>query len=332
MELVNDLREKYKEKAIIYDTIADYMKIELEELLQKSNISYLTTTSRIKSFESFEEKIDRKKYSNPFEQVEDFCGIRIICYYRSDVLKICKIIEEEFDVLEARNKEDLLAVNEFGYRSFHMIAKIPISRSPTLLDDSYSNFKFEIQIRTILMHAWAEIEHKLAYKSEDQIALSMRKEFAFLSAKLEESDFQFERLRDDSDRIRKEIRMKVEEQQISGKDDLNLDSLRALLESKFPERKEDMNGIAQLLDQLNEANIGLEEVLSAYERTKNYISTNLEKGTYSLTRSGIIRAALNLVNDDFWYNYRKTVDLGKYADWVYEMESQRKDVKGMINK
>ncbi|MBK6993373.1 MAG: hypothetical protein IPH31_00040 [Lewinellaceae bacterium] len=206
-------------------------------------------------------------------------------------------------------------------------SKIPQSRTPELIDKTYSSYKIEIQIRTILMHAWAEIQHKLAYKNENQIALSMRKEFAFLSAKLEESDFQFERLKNASERIQNEVKEKLEEQIISNHDDLNLDSLRAILQFKFPDRKEDIDGITRLLDQLKEVDLNLNDVLNAYKRTEEYILTNLEKDPTFFTRSGIIRTALNLVNDDFWYNYLKTVDMDKYADWVTEKEQQRELVK-----
>ena len=284
-------------------------------------------TSRIKTLESFKEKIERKGYIDHFDQVEDFCGFRIICYYRSDVLNISKLIEENFDILESFNKEDLLKENEFGYRSYHIIAKIPKGRSPNLIDDSFCNYKFEIQIRTVLMHAWAEIQHKLAYKSESQIALSMRKEFAFLSAKLEESDFQFERLKNESERIQYQFREKIDREGIDKIDELNLDSLRAVLQSKFPDRKEDLDGISRLLDQLKEAQINLKVAFNAYEKVENYILDNLEKDEQFFTRSGVLRTALNLVNDKFWNNYVKTVDMDKYATWVREREEQREYVK-----
>ncbi len=299
------------------------MKVELDCLLWDNQIPFLTINSRIKTLESFTEKIDRKEYVDPFDQVEDFCGFRIVCYYRSDMLRISKLLSEEFEVLESFNKEDLLKENEFGYRSYHIIAKIPKGRSPHMIDDSFSNYKFEIQIRTVLMHAWAEIQHKLAYKNETQIPPSMRKEFAFLSAKLEESDFQFERLKNESEQIQKDFREKVENEEINKSYDLNLDSLRALLQAKFPDRKEDLNAISKLLEQIKDANLDLKEVLQTYEVAKEYILETLEADSTFFTRSGIIRTALNLLNDEFWNNYVRTVDMNKYADWVQDQEKQR---------
>jgi len=326
MEIENKLRKDYEEKAFVLERISIYMKVELEELLYEAQIPYLTTTSRIKEFESFKEKIDRKDYSNPFEQVEDFCGLRIICYYRSDVLKISEIISEEFEILESFNKEDLLKENEFGYRSFHIIAKIPKTRTPHLTNKTWFNYKFEIQIRTILMHAWAEIQHKLAYKSQKHIAQSMRKEFAFLSAKLEESDFQFERLKNESLRIQDEYKSTLAKKGLE-KEELNLDSLRAFLEYNFPKRKENLEAVTKLLDQLLEINLNFPQIIDAYEKTREYISNFIEKENLYLTRSGIIRSALYLVNEEFWQNYVKTVDMVKYSKWVQDKNEERKQFK-----
>lgn len=323
-------KEEYDARAFTLNRIAIYMKMEIECLLHSQEIPFLTTSYRIKEFDSFIEKIDRKEYSNPFDQTEDFCGLRIICYYRNDVIKISEILEKEFNIHDSFNKEDLLKENEFGYRSFHLIGRIPESRSPQLVEPAWCKFKFEIQIRTVLMHAWAEIQHKLAYKNEDHIDISMRKEFAFLSAKLEESDYQFERLKHDSDRIQKEFRTKTKKQLISNTDVVNLDSLRAILQSKYPDRKEDIDGIRILLDQLKESHLGLNEVLDACEKSEDYILTNIDTDSTKLTRSGIIRTALNLINDNFWHNYLTTIDLEKYADWVNEKKLEREEFKKNI--
>jgi ppGpp synthetase/RelA/SpoT-type nucleotidyltranferase len=327
MDINTNLNSEYDERAFIYGRISTYMKVELTSLLWSKQIPFLTIDSRIKTLDSFIEKVDRKGYLNPFYQMEDFCGFRIICYYQSDMIKISCLINEEFEVLESFNKEDSMKENEFGYRSYHIIAKIPKGRSPLIIEDSFSEYKFEIQIRTVLMHAWAEIQHKLAYKNEDQIAPSMRKEFAFLSAKLEESDYQFERLKNESEQIQKDFKDKVEKQGISKEEKFNLDSFRVLLESMFPNRKEDLNGISKLLEQIREAKLDVSEAIKLYKKAEDYILNNLEVDSTFFTRSGVIRTALNLLNDEFWNNYLKTVDMIKYAKWVQEKEQQRKILK-----
>ena len=155
------IKKQYFELLKSYEKLAGNIEVALKVLLEEAGIGYLAINCRIKSFDSFLKKIDRKHYDNPFVQIEDICGIRVICYYRSDMEKICEVISREFEVLEGEDKEELLDDNQFGYRSFHYIVKI---REDWLAAPNYKglgNLKAEIQVRTNLMHTWAEIEHKL---------------------------------------------------------------------------------------------------------------------------------------------------------------------------
>ncbi len=118
------LFQEYNDKLPNYDRARENIKEALEEFLKEKNISFVTIESRIKDFESFYEKISRKKYGNPFEENEDFCGIRIILYFQDDIEKVNKIIEENFIIEESENKSNKLEDNEFGYRSNHLIIKV----------------------------------------------------------------------------------------------------------------------------------------------------------------------------------------------------------------
>ncbi|MDZ7820159.1 MAG: RelA/SpoT domain-containing protein [Aliarcobacter sp.] len=118
------LFQEYNDKLPNYDRARENIKEALEEFLKEENISFVTIESRIKDFESFYEKISRKKYENPFEENEDFCGIRIILYFQDDIEKVNKIIEDNFIIEESENKSNKLEDNEFGYRSNHLILKV----------------------------------------------------------------------------------------------------------------------------------------------------------------------------------------------------------------
>jgi putative GTP pyrophosphokinase len=199
---LNEVSEEYSKVRNKYDTLGTNLAQALELFLKENDLKVLSVTYRVKDKESFVEKIDRKNYEKPFDDIEDICGIRIICYYQSDVDKIAEIISKEFEVLENQDKEELLEADQFGYRSTHFIVKI---KKEWLKAPNYrglEDLKAEIQIRTVLMHAWAEIEHKLAYKKKSHIPDKFRRKLSRISAKLEEADEQFEELR-------KEIEIKL---------------------------------------------------------------------------------------------------------------------------
>ena len=139
----------------------------IEHLLQGAEIQFLTIDSRVKDSNSFIKKIQNKNYNNPFLDIKDLSGIRIITYYSDDVRKSADLITRHFkiDNEHSEDKLDVLKVEEFGYRSIHLICELTkeLEKSPEWSD--YSGKPFEIQIRTISQHAWAALSHKIDYKA-----------------------------------------------------------------------------------------------------------------------------------------------------------------------
>ncbi|ADZ09363.1 RelA/SpoT domain protein [Methanobacterium lacus] len=192
----NDLKREYQKKYDNYLELGKILKNDLEKSL-KSKVDKFRIECRIKDFDKFYEKIQRKSYKNPFKEIEDICGIRIICYFSDDLEIISKIIKEEFDVKKSVNKSDLLDAEKFGYRSKHFIIKI---KNDDLKQYEYQNLKdltAEIQIRTLLMDVHASIQHKLTYKKGQYIPHKFQHQLAKLSAILELADEEFVRLKDD---------------------------------------------------------------------------------------------------------------------------------------
>jgi putative GTP pyrophosphokinase len=171
----------------------------VRELLAENKLKVLSVTCRFKSKKSLQDKLDRspEKY-NSLADVYDICGIRVITYFTDDVDKVAKLIEQEFDIDKEKsgNKQDLLDPDRFGYLSLHYIAKLPSSRLKLTECKRFTNCVFEIQIRSILQHAWAEIEHDLGYKSKVSIPTDARRRFARLAGLLELADEEFITVRD----------------------------------------------------------------------------------------------------------------------------------------
>jgi ppGpp synthetase/RelA/SpoT-type nucleotidyltranferase len=306
-----DFAEKYQEIFDLYENLGKNLIGAIKILLKEdSDITFLDITTRVKSLDSSWEKVDRKKYVDPFNQIEDWCGVRIICYYPSDVEKICKILKNNFNVSKSEDTSGRLAPQEFGYRSTHLILTIKDAWLETPNYKNLANLKAEVQVRTILMHAWAEIQHKLAYKSSSQVPDEFKRKLYRLSAKFEEADEQFEELKLKIREYRDNIKLNVEKNISSFEDnELNLDTLQVLLDKFYPERAKDIERTSDLLNELQNLGISMTDLAVAAETHGKFIKEIEEYRNNAYGRSsewiqvGAMRNALDVVNEKY-FEYR----------------------------
>ncbi len=298
---VEILKQVYTDKKPLFDRTCGNIKDALSIFLSDQQIPYLTISSRVKEFDSFFEKIDRKSYENPFDETEDFCGIRVILYYLTDISKVIQIIEKEFDVQNNENKSDNLDVNEFGYRSHHFIVKI---KDRWLESPNYrglKDIKIEIQVRTVLMHAWAEIEHKLGYKNKDQVPNDLKRKLFLISAKLEEADNQFQELTADIGQYKKMLVTKAIKEGSFNSDEFNLNTFQALMDYYFPDHERHLVGAADLFNEYKALEIPIHTIVEYAERIKPlvpYIDKRVygEKSDLKTHQSNIMSYALLAFN------------------------------------
>jgi len=195
----------YGERLTEYEDFRSQLENLIKRLMHSNSIVASQITSRIKDRDSFVDKIKRKNYEDPLIQCTDLVGLRIIVYYLEDLNKISEIIEREFkiDFENSINKLDTLDPDRFGYLSVHYVISISETRSKETEWLQYTNFKSEIQIRTVLQHAWAEIEHKLLYKQTHEVPKDLRRKLSRLIALLELADEQFNDLLVETDKLGK---------------------------------------------------------------------------------------------------------------------------------
>jgi len=302
------LRAEFEDKTSKYESLGKNVVESIRILLHLANIKNLSIYFRVKDVDSFMEKIERKSYEKPFEETEDICGIRIICYYQKDIAKIEQIIKKEFDIKESSNKESNLEYNEFGYRSHHLIASVKSEWEKTPNFRGLSKLKFELQIRTVLMHAWAEIEHNLAYKSELQTPKQFRRKLHRISAKLEEADEQFEELKEESKNYQSQLLDEAKKNNlvVENETELNIDSLQAFMDSNFPKRIKGLDSTGKLLNQMVEYDISLKNLKDAWDKIKPHFK-EMEREYLNETNSkhskwaqaGIARFILDLTNEKY---------------------------------
>ncbi|BEK72540.1 hypothetical protein EATA6166_04320 [Enterobacter asburiae] len=173
-----------------YDLLGKCVTFILENLLQKNNVDYLSVSYRTKNKEGVYEKIKRKNYSHPKAQITDFSGVRIILYFESDITKVCELISSTFNI-DSDNSVDneaRLSIDKIGYRSIHYVCDIGSNRQELAEYEYIANLKCEIQVRTMLQHAWAELTHDRNYKIGMNLPLSIERKINLYSGMLELAD------------------------------------------------------------------------------------------------------------------------------------------------
>lgn len=186
-----------------YKRLANKVESFLIEVFDMNLIGYHMVTSRAKEIDSLRTKNNNKKYSNPTSEIQDFAGIRVITYVEDELAEVCKVIEENFDIdtQNSTNKSEALGVDRVGYQSVHYIATLKQDR---LVLPEYKQYKgrcFEIQVRTILQHAWAEIEHDRNYKFTGKLPDELSRRFKVLAGVLELADREFNEISRSIDKI-----------------------------------------------------------------------------------------------------------------------------------
>ena len=124
-----------------------------------------TIKTRIKSTESIIGKLQRKGLPLNIESAEkylnDVAGIRVICPFISDIYLLSNCLLEQDDVRLIQKKDYIETPKPNGYRSLHLIVETPI-----FLQNEKRLMKVEVQLRTIAMDFWANLEHRMRYKKE----------------------------------------------------------------------------------------------------------------------------------------------------------------------
>lgn len=225
----------YQKSRDFYKRLALKVELIIKDILEHADLSYHNVTSRAKDMESFVEKASKEKYNDPKNQIMDLAGIRVTAYVESDVKKICDLIEKEFKIYEEHSgdKSENLGENIVGYRSVHYVAEIDEKRGGLPEYNRFRKTPFEIQVRTILQHAWAEIEHDRNYKLKGELPekKDIKRRFSLLAAALESADREFDSIVRDIDSYTEDVK----EDTRKGHLDIPIDSisLKEYLDNKL---------------------------------------------------------------------------------------------------
>ena len=142
-------------------TKVNILKEEFRLIHDYNPIEHVNT--RVKSAESIFKKTQKKNLPLSLEAIQenikDIAGIRIICSFNSDIYRISEMIQAQSDIEVVEVKDYIQHPKPNGYRSLHIVMKIPV-----FMSDRTIKVYVEMQIRTIAMDFWASLEHKIYYK------------------------------------------------------------------------------------------------------------------------------------------------------------------------
>lgn len=183
----------YDQNARLYEDLSKSVAVSLDSLLKSAKIEYVSVSSRLKSKDSCSQKLTRKPYQSP-EEMTDVAALRVIAYLQSDVEKICDLIVKEFEVRNELtvDKDHDLGTNKVGYRSKHFVCRLGKNRLRLKENLRFSGLSFEVQVRTVLQHAWAEIEHDKNYKFAGTLPRDLKRRLNLVAGMLEIADLEFE--------------------------------------------------------------------------------------------------------------------------------------------
>jgi len=200
---------EYKKQRPHFIQLGNIVHDILSDIAGDSGVLVAGIEHRVKAEKSLEGKLFRNAdYYQKLEDLTDILGARMICYFHDDVDVLGKYVEENF-VIDWENSSDkraILKADSFGYLSLHYICSLPENAG---YPPEVCGKKFEIQIRTILQHAWSAINHDLGYKSEFGAPRHVVREFARLAGLLELADEEFSRTRDHMQEYTEEVRDKI---------------------------------------------------------------------------------------------------------------------------
>ncbi len=233
--------QKYQRIQPLYEEYANIIKNLLSEAFKAQHIKINSIEDRAKAIDSFGNKAslsspddpNKPYYPNPLSDITDLAGARVIVFLPRTLGGVDGVIHAQFEVIEKTDKTLILIQEEkFGYGGIHYLVRLKENRTNLLEYSRFKDLVVEIQVRTIMQHAWAEIEHDIQYKAIETIPSIIRRRFMSLAGMLEIADREFQTIQDDDESLRTEARKSVQEGKLE-QVEITPDALKTYLDKKL---------------------------------------------------------------------------------------------------
>ena len=217
------IMDEYREVLPVFEAMRKEVLAVLRDALERNGLVVTAVEARVKTEESLAGKLALKgaKYDS-LSDITDVLGARIVTFYTDDVDRIAAMAEQLFEIdwNNSVDKRKLHQLDSFGYNSLHYICRLP----------NYP-YRFELQLRTTLQHAWAAINHDTGYKSGVEIPRVYMRQMNRLAGMLEMVDDEFSRIRTELNDYRRRVQQLVQNGKL---DDVLLDgdTFRSYLQAR----------------------------------------------------------------------------------------------------
>ncbi len=197
-EKFSELFNEFLELGHLYESAIEVVKTYLNILDSEFNIKFQRNPihnieSRLKSAESIIGKLRKKGLPISPETARknllDIAGIRVTCYYISDIYVLAEMLSHRDDFIIIKQKDYIKNPKPSGYRSYHLIINVPVH-----LSTKKTYAPVEIQVRTIAMDFWASLEHQLKYKPSAMITPEISEELRECAERIAETDLQMQKI------------------------------------------------------------------------------------------------------------------------------------------
>lgn len=226
------IMQQYYHLLPVFEQMAHEIPSRIRQFLSEAGILVAGLECRVKTESSLAGKLELKgaKYQSLFD-LTDILGLRVITFYIDDVDKVASLLERLFEIdwENSVDKRKAHEIDSFGYLSLHYICRIPESAFASPEHPELNQIRFEVQMRTLLQHAWANMNHDTGYKSGVEVPREYVRSMSRLAGLLELADEQFSHIRTEINNYRRQVQGLV----ASGKleeVDLNADTFRSYLE------------------------------------------------------------------------------------------------------
>ncbi len=260
----DDIRKQYERNTNIYRQVRDAAVTAIRKALSETDIKVHDVLSRVKDTDSFLKKVESRDFGDPFEDLDDIIGLRVLVLFLPDIDRVGEVIKACFKLVKEDDKTKKNIASDFGYLGTHYTVTLDTEWTGRQ-NAGLCEQKIEIQLRTLAMDAWATISHYLDYKQEIDIPRALRRDFYALNGLFYVADTHFEMIYKDRQRVAEELEdsLGLETADASAQP-INLDSLMVFLSQTYPTRRRSRpSAVSDLVYRLRSVGITKIEQLSA---------------------------------------------------------------------